>query len=98
MAFGKKPESINRLLKNFMNKIPQKTELRRGMVLHFWPEVVGDNINGVTKNLRFEGDKLFVKVESEVWRHEIHANRFSIVKRLNDKVGSKVVKEIVVRA
>jgi len=98
MAFGKKPESIEHILKNFLKKIPQKTELRRGMVLHFWPEVVGDNISSVTKNLRFEGDKLFVNVESDVWRHEIHANRYSIVKRLNDKVGSKVVKEIVVRA
>lgn len=98
MAFGKKPESIEKLLKNFMKKIPQKTELRRGMVLHYWPEVVGEKINSVTKNLRFEGDKLYVNVDSEVWRHEIHANRYSIAKQLNEKVGDKVVKEIVVRA
>jgi predicted nucleic acid-binding Zn ribbon protein len=97
MAFGKKPEPMGKLLKSFMKNIPQKTELQRGMVLHFWPEVVGDQIESVTQKLRFEGNTLMVHVNSDVWRHEIHANRFSIAKRLNEKVGSKVVKEIVVR-
>ncbi|MCC5913605.1 MAG: DUF721 domain-containing protein [Balneolaceae bacterium] len=98
MAFGKKPKPMNELLREALKKMPQRTELKRGMVLHFWPEVVGERIKSVTKDLRFEGERLIVKVDNEAWRHEIHANRFSIIKRLNDKVGSKVVKELIVRA
>lgn len=78
--------------------MPHQTELKRGMVLHFWPSVVGERIASVTKDVRFEGSKLIVKVDNEAWRHEIHANRFSIIKKLNEKVDSKVVKEIIVRA
>lgn len=98
MAFGRKPQSMNYLLKEFMRKLPHQTELRRGMILHLWPSVVGEKINGVTKDVRFEGNKLIVKVENEAWRHEIHMNRFSIAKKLNEKVESKVIKEIIVRA
>lgn len=78
--------------------MPHQTELKRGMVLHLWPSVVGEKINEVVKDVRFEGNKLIVKVENEAWRHEIHMNRFSIAKKLNDRVDSKVVKEIIVRA
>jgi len=52
----------------------------------------------VTKNLHFEGNRLVLEVNNSAWRHEIHMKRFSIAKRLNEKVGSKVVQEIVVRA
>ncbi len=97
MAFGRDPKPMSELLKEFMKKIPQQTELRRGMVMHLWPDVVGDQINSITKNLRFEGNRLIVTVNSEAWRFELHANRFSIAKKLNDRVQSKVVKEIVVR-
>ncbi|TVR26959.1 MAG: DUF721 domain-containing protein [Balneolaceae bacterium] len=98
MAFGRKPQSMNQLLKEFMRKMPHQTELKRGMVLHLWPSVVGERMNEVIKDVRFEGNKLIVKVENEAWRHEIHMNRFSIAKKLNDRVDSKVVKEIIVRA
>ena len=97
MAFGRSPKPINELLKEFMKKIPQQSELKRGMVLHQWPEVVGEQINAVTKNIKFEGNKLIVTVTTEAWRYELHANRYSIAKRLNEKVESKVVKEIIVR-
>lgn len=97
MAFGRKPKSLNELLQEFMNRIPQKTEMKRGMVLHYWPEVVGDKIDAVTKSVRFEGNKLIVTVKNEAWRYEIHSNRYSIAKKLNDRVDSKVIKDIVVR-
>ncbi|WP_234567473.1 DUF721 domain-containing protein [Rhodohalobacter sp. 614A] len=97
MAFGRKPKALNNLLQEFMDKIPQKTEMKRGMVLHYWPDVVGGKIAEVTKQIRFDGSKLIVTVENEAWRYEIHKNRFTIAKKLNDRVESKVVKDIIVR-
>lgn len=97
MAFGRKPKALNELLREFMDKIPQKMEMKRGLVLHYWPEVVGENINAVTKKVKFDGPKLIVTVKNEVWRYEIHSNRYSIAKKLNDRVNSTVVKDIIVR-
>jgi len=98
MGFGNKPQSMDELLKEFMKRIPHRTKLQRGMVLHVWPEIVGDKIAAVSKNLHFEGNRLVLEVDNSAWRHEIHMKRFSITKRLNEKVGSKVVQEIIVRA
>jgi hypothetical protein len=57
----------------------------------------GRKINAVTKKVHFEGSNLIVTVTTEAWRYELHANRFSIAKKLNERVDSKVVKEIIVR-
>lgn len=97
MAFGRKPKALNELLQDFLDKIPQKTEMKRGLVLHYWPEVVGEKINNITKKVKFDGSKLIVIVKNEAWRYEIHSNRYSIAKKLNDKVDAKVVKDIIVR-
>lgn len=88
---------MNALLKEFMKKIPHQTELKRGMVLHLWPSVVGEQIHGITRELHFEGNKLIVTVDSDAWRFELHANRYAIAKKLNDRVDAKIVKEIIVR-
>ncbi len=97
MAFGRKPKPMNELLKEFMKRIPRQAELKRGMVLHVWPDVVGENISAATKKVHFEGAKLIVTVTSEAWRFELHANRFSLAKKLNERVESNVVREIIVR-
>ena len=97
MAFGRKPKALNELLKEFMNNIPQKSKMKRGLVLHYWPEVVGKKIAAVTKKIHFDGSTLVVHVKNEAWRYEIHANRYAIAKKLNDRVDSDVVKDIVVR-
>lgn len=97
MAYSRTPRALDSLLKDFMKNIPQRGELKRGMVLHFWPEVVGDRVAQATTKLHFERERLIVQVENEMWRHELHANRFSIRKKLNDKVGGDPVKDVVVR-
>lgn len=67
------------------------------MVLHFWPEVVGEQVARITKKVHFERDMLIVEVENDAWRHELHMNRFSIRKKLNAKVGDDIVKDVIVR-
>jgi predicted nucleic acid-binding Zn ribbon protein len=97
MAYSNKPRTLDSLLRDFMKRIPQKKELRRGMILHFWPEVVGEQVSGITKKVHFERDMLIVEVKNEAWRHELHMNRFSIKKKLNEKVGDDIVKDVIVR-
>lgn len=97
MAYSNRPQSLDRLLRQYMKRIPGKTEFRRGMVLHLWPEVVGAQVASVTRKLSFERERLIVTVQNEVWRHELHQSRHAICNKLNGRVGSDVVKEIVVR-
>jgi predicted nucleic acid-binding Zn ribbon protein len=97
MSYSNKPKALDSLLKDFMKRIPQRSEMKRGLVLHFWPDVVGEQVSKITKDVYFERDRLIVKVINDAWRHELHMNRYSIKKKLNAKVGSEVVKDVIVR-
>jgi len=68
------------------------------MVLSVWKDVVGNRISSQVSDIHFENGKLIVTVSNQVWRHEIHANRFSIAKRLNTRVKAQVVGDIIVRS
>jgi len=68
------------------------------MVLSAWKDVVGERIASQVTDIHFESGKLIIKVSNQVWRHEIHANRFNIAKRLNAKVKSQIVGDIIVRS
>ncbi|TVQ64619.1 MAG: DUF721 domain-containing protein [Balneolaceae bacterium] len=98
MVFRRQPRPISDLLKEFMKNSPRQPELKRGMVLHLWPEVVGEGISKATRGVRFDGHKLIVTMDNEAWRFELHANRYRIMKKLNERVGSGVVKELIVRS
>lgn len=98
MAFSKKPASLDQLLKNYIRRMPRQDAFKRGMVLHVWPEVVGERVAEATESLSFDDEnRLLVRVRSDAWRNELHMNRFSICKKLNGKVGSRTVKEVIVR-
>ncbi|MBO6537026.1 MAG: DUF721 domain-containing protein [Balneolaceae bacterium] len=93
-----KPKKLGSELQNFLDRFPNKKKLKQGMVLSIWAEVVGERIAKHTEDLHFEGDKLACKVSNQVWRHEIHANRFNIAKRLNERMQGQVVADIIVRS
>ncbi len=91
------PKPLETLLREYFARMGNPAEMRRGLVLHLWKEVVGRQVAEATRDLRFENDRLIVTVINEAWRHELHMNRFPLRKRLNERVGSQTVKEILVR-
>ncbi len=93
-----KPKPLKFALDDFIDHFPQKRRWRQGLVLSVFEEVVGERIAEQCKDMHFEKNKLVIKVSHPTWRNEIHSNRFSIMKRLNDKVKSKVIDQIIVRS
>jgi predicted nucleic acid-binding Zn ribbon protein len=92
------PKPLKDALKDFLNNIPHRKRLKRGMILSLWAETVGPSIAEQTRNVHFEHANLVIHVQSPAWRNEIHMKRFQIAKKLNKQVGEKVIKEIVVRS
>lgn len=92
------PKSLSSVLEEFLEKFPQKRKLKQGMILSAFEEVVGKRMALEVEDLHFEGNKLVMKVKHPSWRHEIHANRFSIAKKLNAKVKGDVIGDILVRS
>lgn len=93
-----KPKPLKDALNDFLDGYPHRKRLKRGMILSLWNETVGERIAEQTENIHFEHGNLVVHVNNPAWRQEIHMKRFSIAKKLNDKVDEKIIKEIVVRS
>lgn len=92
------PKLLKDALKDFLDDYPHRKRLKRGMILSIWERTVGERIAEQTENLHFEYGNLVLHVKNPAWRQEIHMKRFSIAKKLNEKVGEKIIKEIVVRS
>lgn len=92
------PKPLKDALKDFLDNYPHSKRLKRGMILSLWEETVGERIADETENIHFEHGNLVIHVKNPAWRQEIHMKRFSIAKKLNDKVDEQIIKEIVVRS
>jgi len=62
-----------------------------------WEEVVGGVYAAHTQNMRVKAKKLFVQLDSPALRQELMMQRSELVKKLNNKVGKKVIEDIVFR-
>ncbi len=93
-----KPKPLKDALKDFLDNYPHRKRLKRGMILSMWESTVGERIADETENVHFEHGNLIVHVKNPAWRQEIHMKRFSIAKKLNEKVEEEIIKEIVVRS
>lgn len=96
--YNRYPKPLNKLVKEFIRDFPQHKEIKKGMILSFWPEVVGSAIANQSENIHFEGSKLIVHIKNPAWRHELHLQRYSIAAKLNQSVNEKIIKEIIIRS
>jgi len=62
-----------------------------------WNEAVGPSASRVTKNVWFRNGVVYVTLHSSVIRNELMLQRDAIIRSMNEKIGSTVVKELVLR-
>ncbi len=99
MAFYRKqPKPLGKLVNDFMEHSPYRRQFRKGRILSLWPEIAGDAVARHCRNPHFDGDRFIVHIGHPGWRQEVHMQRFSIMKRLNQAVGEDIISEIIIRA
>ena len=98
MAYSDTPKPLGKLIDEFVESYPHKKEMKRCMILSRFPDVVGKTMAGKVKELYFKGDTLFAHVPEPGWRHEMHMQRYTIRKKLNEAVKEAIIKEIRVLA
>lgn len=86
---------IDEVLSEYVEAFRLKGKLSEVTILNSWAEVVGGNIASRTKDLKISNQTLYVKIESSILKQELMMIRSEIVKRLNEKAGSEVIKEMI---
>ena len=74
-----------------------ETPLLQKRLIDKWPEVMGEMIAGYTQNLYIRNQTLFVHMTNPALRADLSMERKEIVRKLNEKVGSQVITDIVFR-
>lgn len=95
--YRRKPQSLGKALQDFFDTIPNKKQIKRALAITNWNEIVGERIALETHEVRIEGTKLIVFMKNSLWRHEVHAQRYIILNKLNQSVGEEVLSEIIVK-
>ena len=71
-----------------------KSALSQEAAIVLWDSIVGEAVSSVTKAERVESGVLIVKVETAVWRQELHMQKEEIINKVNKKIGTRAIREI----
>ena len=74
-----------------------ETPLLQKRLIDEWPEVMGEMIAGYTQNLYIRNQTLFVHMTNPALRADLSMERKEIVRKLNEKVGSQIITDIIFR-
>lgn len=88
-------EEIGNVLQNILKEDRFQKKLRETRLMEIWYEVVGDTVKRYTERLFVSREKLFVKITSPMLKSDLMMRRTSLMEELNEKMGVKVIEEIV---
>ena len=71
-----------------------KPALDQEAALDLWNVIVGDVISQVTNAEKVDSGTMFIKVDSSVWRQELHMQKEEIINKVNKKIGTRAIREI----
>lgn len=58
-----------------------------------WPRVMGDVVNQLTRKVEVKNGVLYVHVNSAALKAQLFENRFELVRKLNEAVGAKAIRD-----
>lgn len=86
-------EAVNDYIKE-MNLGGKLSEIS---VINSWEEIVGKAISSRTTKIYIKNNTLYVHLNSSVVRNELLMLREALKDKLNQKAGSEIIKDIVLR-
>ena len=88
--------TMDELVELYLEEMGLSRQFKEREVCQVWADVVGGMIASRTKSMRISDGKVFVGFTSSVVKNEILMVKEGLIKALNDRVGSDVVKDIIV--
>lgn len=90
-------EKLGKVIEDYIEALDVKGKLKEVRLIRSWEEIVGKTIARKTDNIYIKDGKLFVEMNSSIARNELSMLKSSLVGRLNEKAGSKVITDIIIK-
>lgn len=91
----RKEENIGSVIMHFLRQSQLETPLYEHRLIQSWGEVAGVAAERMTKDLHIFNQVLHVSLRSAALRNELLFRRTELVNKLNEKVGAKVIHDII---
>lgn len=90
-------DTIGSIIQQWLRENKLEEKAQQTAVPHYWIEIVGETVARQTRVETIDKGRMYVAVESAVWRNELAMRRDEIVKKVNEYFGAELVKELVLR-
>ncbi len=89
--------SLQEALQEFLRKSRLKTGIQAVQIEEIWEELMGSTIAKYTDSIKIIGHSLFISTTVAPLRNELLYQKEIIIERVNEALGEKVVKEVVIK-
>jgi hypothetical protein len=90
-------DNINTIVDALLKELGIDQKLKEVRIMNSWSEILGITVAKATIKMFVKNRVLFVYLKSPVVRNELMMLKSGIIKSLNDKVGEKIIDDIVLR-
>lgn len=90
-------EKLGKVIEDYIEALDVKGKLKEVRLIRSWEEIVGKTISKKTDNIYIKDGKLFVEMNSSIARNELSMLKSSLIGRLNEKAGSKIISDIIIK-
>ena len=89
--------SISEALQKFLSESRIKDEMLAFQIADAWESIMGKTIARYTSQVRIQHGKLYIHTPIGPLRNELLYQREAILQKVNDYIGTVVVKEVVIQ-
>ena len=89
--------TLGKALEKMVKKLGVEKAVQQGQALVAWNEIVGRKISIHTTPEKVSYGKLYIKVDSPVWRSELSFRKEEILDSINRELKDAKIKEIILR-
>lgn len=85
--------SLDEALVQFLRETGLEQSVLEHQVVEAWPQVMGETVTRLTRSVEVKEGMLIVRVSSAALKAQLFEHRFELVRRLNEAVGSPVLRD-----
>ncbi len=89
--------SIGDALKEFLKKSKLKSGVQAMQVKEAWEKIMGKTIANYTDKIEIINTTLFISTNIAPLKNELIYQKTKIIERVNEALGEKVIKDVVIR-
>ncbi len=89
--------SLAEAVKQFLNQSKLKGSMQAFQVEDAWEKIMGKTIARYTEKIEIRGNTLYISTSVAPLKEELLYQKEKIIERVNEALGEKVVKEVVIK-